>query len=517
MITPWSGSVFLGLLPALSLGCGAQFDLCPDSLTDRPSICEKLPPPNRNNVWYSYNSSDTVIVFVHGIFGDSRGTWLYVDEKVPDKSAYWPELVNSDDRLEKPSIYLGGFYTAPDSGGFDANQASKELFTAISIFDGTKRRVLDKKNLLFITHSTGGIIVRHMLYHQKDSFNDKNVGLVLMASPSYGSDLADTLGLLADLYNNKLAKQLQWGGPDILELDRNFKDFVSGKKINLVGCEGLENHFVVHRKWLPIFTKRVVVNELSGARYFASGTMLGGTDHFSVVKPKTADDRPQTFLLLFYQQQFKPLIVKSVERSTDSLTAAERQVKALKSDILVVRGDFETQTVYQQSRDIVRHKASSLGEQLVNINDDSLGLGYRLIKYEYSAYAYVMAASVETEKSFRIAYAKKAIGFGQEALGIVKMIKKSSSQADGEALALWNWIVESDDDNRCHYTNAIALAIILRSGGTATLEDIRSEIAYIAPQFLEAFPLETNDDLKAVLGKNAKHSGGKHDDLRIQG
>lgn len=154
---------------ALIHACTNEHDLCPEGKSrPLPGICEKLPKPKHNNEWYQFNTSDTVVVFVHGFFGDSRSTWLYIDPVDRQHSTYWPELVRIDEGLEKPSIFLGGFYTDPDSGAFDSRQASKELHEALSIFDSSKHRVLDKKNHLFITHSTGGIVTRHMLYHHSD-------------------------------------------------------------------------------------------------------------------------------------------------------------------------------------------------------------------------------------------------------------------------------------------------------------------------------------------------------------
>jgi hypothetical protein len=99
-------------------------------------------------VWYGdteKNPSDTVFVLVHGIFSDSRGCWLYDDKKDPSKNEYWPHLITTDDRLEHPSIYLGGYYTALDAGPYDARQAAKELRDAL-----TRDGVLQKRRILFI-------------------------------------------------------------------------------------------------------------------------------------------------------------------------------------------------------------------------------------------------------------------------------------------------------------------------------------------------------------------------------
>ena len=483
-------------------GCANQFDLCPENSSSLPlPICKQLPASGSNNTWYLYNRSDTVFVFVHGIFSDSRSAWLFTNPSNPNLSAYWPELVATDDRFGRPSVFLGGFSTTLDSGSFNAHQASNELFEAISVGNTLTGRVLDKRNLVFVTHSTGGIIVRHLLYNKTDHFKDKNVGLVLMASPSYGSTLADTLGLIAELYNNQLAKQLQWGNSDLAELDRNFKDLVWDRKIqHLTGCEAFENHFIAHSKWLPFLTRSVIVNEESAARYFASGIMIGGSDHFSIVKPPDINNRSHTFLVSCYQQYFRPLMLEGATPNGASPNSRKKTaIVELKNSILILRGDFETRKEYPSATEAVRHKAFGLGELLKNIDDESLDLGYQIIKYEYSALAYVMAASVETKESSRLTYATQARDLTQDAIQRILKVKSSSAQGDSHALKLSQWLTDSNESDRCHYIKAIALAISLRSGGTVTKEEIQQTIDSISSSYLEAFPLETNADLKAVL------------------
>src|SRR4051794_20958838 len=65
------------------------------------SLPATIPPPGTNNFWYSYNErSDTVIIFVHGIFSDSRDCWL---NKSMAPATYWPQIANDDKRFGSPS------------------------------------------------------------------------------------------------------------------------------------------------------------------------------------------------------------------------------------------------------------------------------------------------------------------------------------------------------------------------------------------------------------------------------
>ena len=286
------------------------------------------PPPGVNNVWYGTTESDTVIVFVHGIFSDSRDAWLYENDDDPALNQYWPELIRTDPNFSGISIFLGGFYTGIGSGEYDIRDAANELYEslAISVSPATSR-LLDRQNIIFIAHSTGGIVVRHLLVRHAHEFRDHNIGLVLIASPSVGSRDADRLAWLADLANQELGKQLQWNHPFLEELDKDFKNLVDKRDIpGLVGAEAIENHFIV--KWYGIFRKRVLVEEQSAGRYFGEPRRLANTDHFSAVKPDSRRHPAYTFFRSFYETKFLP--------STKTIKDSQRVLEAVRLEQEIV-------------------------------------------------------------------------------------------------------------------------------------------------------------------------------------
>lgn len=271
--------------------------------TPYPDFYTRLPNKDVNNIWYKFQSDETVIVFVHGIFSDSRGCWLYEEGDV--EKQYWPDLIATDKDFGNTSIFLGGFYTAIDAGGYDVSQGAQELFAALGRhIKPATCSVLEMKNIIFVCHSTGGIVTRYVLYHHADAFKNKKVGLVLIASPSFGSKTADKLAILASIYNNALGKQLQWAHSDLKELDRNFRNLVDERRIpNLLGIEAVENHFIVHPKWFPVFPEKLLVDEESAGRYFSAVRMLANTDHFGTVKPNNRT-HPSYLLLLDFFTKF---------------------------------------------------------------------------------------------------------------------------------------------------------------------------------------------------------------------
>jgi hypothetical protein len=119
-----------------------------------------------------------------------------------------------------------------------------------------------------------------------------------------GSKLADVVGGLASFYDNQLGLHLKWGNDLLKDLDDRFKELLDHKTIpRIAGIEACENHFILHRKWLP--DKLFVVERESAGRYFAV-RMLPNTDHFSTVKPTGFDHPAHKLLVEFWLRHYGP-------------------------------------------------------------------------------------------------------------------------------------------------------------------------------------------------------------------
>ncbi len=219
------------------------------------------------------------------------------------KNKYWPDLIVKDSRLDQPSIFLGGFYTDSNSNKYGIEDCRDELFRAINEPNlNNKSKVIDKNKIIFICHSTGGIVARSVLVKYTDYFQEKNVGLVLMASPSIGSNWANRVSIVARLTNHKLGKQLQWGNDTLVQLDKDFLSLQNSKSIkSLCGIEAYENRFIKKFAW--IFPCSTIVTAESANRYFEA-SCLPDTDHFSTVKPSSIDSCSHKLLIDFYCNTF---------------------------------------------------------------------------------------------------------------------------------------------------------------------------------------------------------------------
>lgn len=288
-----------------------------------------VPDDRDNNFWYVRTESDVVIVFVHGIFSSSHSCWLYKGP-MAKKAVFWPDLVREDKRLGGPSIYMAGYYTAVDAGDFPITQCARQVLEALQREDpdGTPP-VLDAPSIVFVCHSTGGIVARYFLERYKSLFRDKAVGLALIASPSLGSNWANVGSIAARYYNQQLGLQLRWSGGALGDLHGRFGDLVYDRHREMPGLFGMEaaENKMVFRDSMPAMLRWMlpnrlrVVSSLSAAQYFKEVTVLRNTDHFSTVKPYGVSHPAHEFLVTFMTRFRDP----SSDHQQNAARVRERQ------------------------------------------------------------------------------------------------------------------------------------------------------------------------------------------------
>jgi len=232
---------------------------------------------------------------------------------------YWPKLITEDARFGYPCIFMADFYTTLASNDYGVKDCAQEVFNQLLRIDAHGNSPpIQKENLVFVTHSTGGIVARYMLEAWSDYFTDKKIGLCLYASPSFGSKLSSRLGALCSLFNHKLAQELQWGSSILEDLDDRFFGLLDTGKLSIAGMEAYENKAPFN---LPFISARIV-QKGSAARYFGARTLVANSDHSSIVKPETKSCQPHEILFDFLSK--KDFIKKSIGHVFDSPSLFDR-------------------------------------------------------------------------------------------------------------------------------------------------------------------------------------------------
>ena len=276
--------------------------------------CEKTPKNRapgphislgKNHSWSSLptSKSDTTFIFVHGILSGSENCWLYKDPKDQNKDAYWPQILAEDPEFADCGVYLAGYGTSFGSGKYSVSDAVDSMITHLRQSPGNgEPKPLENSNIVFIAHSLGGIVIRDLLTKYPEDFQDKKLGLVLIASPSLGSKYADYLTGISELYKNDMATNLKTSDKRLSDLDDRFR--ILNEKSNkdrgfcLQGVEYLEAKFVFGGELNHLINEVVAKENLW--KYWGKERRIFGTDHFTIVKPSSGQSEVHIYLRDFW-------------------------------------------------------------------------------------------------------------------------------------------------------------------------------------------------------------------------
>ena len=151
-----------------------------------------------------------VIVFVHGLHGN-RDSWRAAN------GTYWPDLVKTDPRFAYSDVVVAEYPSPNSNGKMSSVQLADTLWNRLR-----QDHVWDHREVVFIAHSLGGILVEEMLLrHPADAARVRFV--VSYGTPHEGSTVARVAALydkdpllsdLSDAADNNFLTQLEnhWRG-----------------------------------------------------------------------------------------------------------------------------------------------------------------------------------------------------------------------------------------------------------------------------------------------------------------
>lgn len=219
-------------------------------------------------------SNGACVIFAHGVLSDGEAAW-----GLPP----WPELLAGDPALPGIGIYNFTYFTNPGSGSYSIDDVADMLR---ELFSGTEG-MWDHSKLIFVGHSMGGIVARRFIVANAFRLieHGTRVGLILLASPTRGSDLANRIAMLTWLLGHNQASALRMSASNIwLEgLHREFLTLKESGRLWLKGREFVEGKPMRILRWLGISDR--VVEPTEAAVYFADSLVLPEDDHSSIAKP----------------------------------------------------------------------------------------------------------------------------------------------------------------------------------------------------------------------------------------
>jgi pimeloyl-ACP methyl ester carboxylesterase len=217
-------------------------------------------------VHQSSPQAKVAVVFVHGLFGTTTGTWTN------ENGASFLDLIKTAPNVgSKIDVFAFGFTSNMISGGsLDVFQGAAKLEEWLNY-----KQVWEYDTVVFVGHSMGGLIVMQELINHPDRVGQVPL-MVLYATPQEGSQ-ASALGKIF-LRNPALAQMV----PDeasqfLIGLDNGWAHMPKHPQV-VCAYETKSTHGI------PIVKQFSATRFCDGAR-----VAIGGADHMSIVKPDRQD------------------------------------------------------------------------------------------------------------------------------------------------------------------------------------------------------------------------------------
>ena len=330
---------------------------------------KKQPPPepgtdSTQSRYVRRQNADTVIVFVHGIFGGAVGTWTN-----PGSGAYWPQMIADDAVFQNPDVYVYA-YSSPYIGH---SYTIDELIENMRLVLSNDEVFQKHKKVVFICHSMGGIVVRGFL--KRYQVNAPQVPLIyFFATPTSGAHITQLAKFLSK--NPQLHGMLPANSDNyVADLQRDWR--------------ALPVHVNSRCAYEKLDTDGIrIVDEQSASALCDGPVDPILADHIDIVKPKNKDD----LSYIAFKQAFQsiPLAQPEPPQSGNSISGTVQTARSVDVDCGQVRDataiipppiEIKPQ---QKVVDVVAslQEASNLKEEQVEakgLENDNARIHYKLV------------------------------------------------------------------------------------------------------------------------------------------
>jgi pimeloyl-ACP methyl ester carboxylesterase len=253
------------------------------------STCDARPEPQSNYI--RNQGSERVIIFVHGFGGNSIDTWT-------NGSSYWPEMISNDHDFDGADIFVYQYPTSITES-MTPDEVAGDMRSVL-----TAQRVSNRRQIVFIAHSMGGVVTRDYLLGNPDVAKRTSF-IEFLSTPTDGSSLA----FLGRVVNS----------PQIMKLTTDIQKDYLGDLSRQWSSENLARipSYCAYETRDTLFYGRVVSME-SATHLCTRHISAVDANHFEIAKPKDSNSPPYT--------TFKESYLEAFERSKPQ---AEQTAEAL--------------------------------------------------------------------------------------------------------------------------------------------------------------------------------------------
>jgi pimeloyl-ACP methyl ester carboxylesterase len=244
-----------------------------------------------------------VVIFIHGFTGDSIGTWRN------QNGAYFPSLVATDPTIKLADVFVASYDTHWTKETGTIASLAALLFAQLEHF----QVAANHKDLIFVCHSLGGLIVERMLIEHPE-LSSKTSFIQFYGTPHEGafSVVANPiLSFIAAFGPNAVLPELRSGSQALIQLDTDWRNGRLNAIHRLCAVEGYDLHQATFvGKVVPYF---------SGAYGCDGGVPIETilADHMGMAKPaKRSGDANQAYLVFLRNYRDYPYYETSILTDT---------------------------------------------------------------------------------------------------------------------------------------------------------------------------------------------------------
>jgi len=266
--------------------------------TDRQSKAQRPQELQPSRFIRHSETSDTVVVFVHGISGDSTTTWT------SQNGAYWPELMTKDKTFDGIDIYIYQYQTSILGRALSIDELAENL----RLFLDTSG-VASHKRIIFLTHSMGGLVTRAYILKYQRRIAERTAFIYFFSTPTTGSELASLTRLISrnphlgqmqvmtsEGYLGNL--QRQW-----LDADLSIPSYCAYERRATFGVQ--------------------VVTQASASNLCTKRLDPIDADHITIVKPSTENDTSYLAFKSAFLEAVPKVVVKELAPPVQPVQAIE--------------------------------------------------------------------------------------------------------------------------------------------------------------------------------------------------
>lgn len=252
----------------------------------------------QNSHYYRNNpKNETVIIFVHGVSGDSTSTWENTN------GSYWPELLKNDPDFDKANIYMINYSSPAIAKAYSINELAECMRR-----DFQSDKVLNHCKIIFLAHSMGGLLTREFLLKYRE-YTDKVSFLYFFATPTSGSSIATIIKFLSK--NPQYGKMVPLRSDDSLaDIQRNWLASEQMTRIPSYGSYEAKDTLGLR-----------IVEQESATHLCNRSVSPINKNHIDIVKPKDINDESY--------RAFKAAYIDSSKVTSVSYLASENLVREL--------------------------------------------------------------------------------------------------------------------------------------------------------------------------------------------